>query len=521
MIKIARSLLAQKAYREAHAACMKVLNTNPQNGEAIFLLGVLTSEHGNYRKATDLFDRAIRSGHNKAETHAQTARCLLALSKRDEAVTSIERAIECSPEDALSLDTIGVVLSRAGLHERAVAFYRAATQRSDANAGYFYNLGAALQFMGEFDEARSAFDRAIELDPSSPKARVARVSITKQTEDDNDIPALTEAWTRRNTENADETLQLAHALAKASEDLDKPDLAMDWLARGKSAKMATLKPREEEDVACFSAARQIARILPVEAKAMATGPVFILGMPRTGTTLTDRILSSHSQMSSAGELSDFSIALKRETGTPGGHVLDEATLLASETSTLSTVGSAYKHAVRNTLGLQGRFTDKMPLNVFFAPAILSAMPDAQVICMRRHPADTVLSNYRQLFATAFSYYTYAYDLEDTARYVVQFNQMIEHFERVLPPSRFTILNYEDIVADTEGETRRMLDFCGLAFEPECLEFHKSSAPVATASATQVRQPIYTSSLARWKRYRPAMDPALYILKEAGLLTEET
>ena len=499
---------------------MTVLSDQPDNGEAFYLLGVLTADHGNFVKAIELFDRAAENAHDKAETHAQAARCLLALSRRDEAVARIERAIERSPEDAFSLDTIGVVLSRTGLHDRAVDFYKAATARANANAGYFYNLGAALQFMGSFDEARTAFDRAIALDPASTKARVARVSITLQSENENDISALQTAWDHRNASDADETLQLAHALAKANEDLKKPLIAMDWLAKGKAAKRAGLTPRGQEDARCFSAAKHLAETLPVEASANPTGPVFIVGMPRTGTTLTDRILSSHSQMTSAGELSEFSIFLKQAARTPGNLVLDEATLLAAELLEPGPVGTAYRAAVRSTLGLAGRFTDKMPLNVFFTAAILSAMPDAQVICLRRHPADTVLSNYRQLFATAFSYYTYAYDLEDTARYVVQFNQMIDHFEHVLPPSRFTIVDYETLVADTESETRRMLDFCGLAFEPECLEFHKNSAPVATASATQVRQPIYTSSLARWKRYRPALDPALNILKEAGLLPDE-
>lgn len=520
MIKKARSLLAQKAYREAHAACIEVLKSDPGNGEAVFLLGVLTADHGNYLKAIELFDRAVSSGHDVAETHAQAARCLLALSRRDEAVARIDHAIEYAPDDAFSLDTIGVVLSRTGLHERAVAFYRAATERANTNAGYFYNLGAALQFMGAFDEARSSFDRTIELDPTSAKARVARVSITRQTEVQNDIPALETAWENRKPADADESLQLAHALAKAHEDLDQPHVAMEWLAKGKLAKLATLSARDSEDARCFAAARHLADTLPVALEPNSPGPIFIVGMPRTGTTLTDRILSSHSDVSSAGELSEFSILLKKAAGTPGGHVLDEATLLASHSLSLNALGAAYKRAVQQTLGLDGRFTDKMPLNVFFAPAILSAMPDARVICLRRHPADTVLSNYRQLFATAFSYYTYAYDLEETARYVVGFNDMINHFERTLPPSRFTILDYESIVADTEGETRRLLDFCGLDFEPECLEFHKSKAPVATASATQVRQPIYTSSLARWKRYRPAMDPALNILREAGLMSEE-
>lgn len=137
--------------------------------------------------------------------------------------------------------------------------------------------------------------------------------------------------------------------------------------------------------------------------------------------------------------------------------------------------------------------------------------------LRRHPADTVLSNYRQLFATSFSYYAYAYDLENTANYVVRFFDLMDHYDRHLPPQRFKLLGYESIVADQEGKTRELLDFCGLDFDPACLNFHENDAPVATASATQVRKPLYSSSIDRWKRYRPALDPALDILQAADLI----
>jgi hypothetical protein len=162
----------------------------------------------------------------------------------------------------------------------------------------------------------------------------------------------------------------------------------------------------------------------------------------------------------------------------------------------------------------------MPLNFFLSAYILRALPDARVICLRRHPADTVLGNYRQLFATQFSYYAYAYGLESTADYYVRFNELIRAFAEALPTNRFCEVHYEAIVDDLDGEVRRLLDFCGLAFEPACLAFHENAAPVATASAAQVRQPIYRSALDRWKRYRPGIDPALKVLVAAGLLSAD-
>lgn len=513
----ARRFLGQKAYQKAHSLCLEVVKKDAAAPEPYVLLGILALDHGNFSKALELFDRAVSLGHPTGEADAHAARCLIALNRRDEAVARAERAASKGQQSAVVEDTLGVVLSRAGRHEAAVAHYRRATEAAPNEAGYQYNLGAALQFLGEFDGARAAFDRCLAADPKETRAWIARVSITRQTAEENDVDALLSAWAARDPDDADTTLQLAHALAKASEDLGDPANAMAWLARGKAAKRATLPDREAEDRACFSAARELAETLRPVAQPAPDGPIFIVGMPRTGTTLVDRILSSHPEVQAAGELSDFSVALKRASGTPGPLVLDAATLAAATHVDLEAVGARYLETVAGTLGLTGRFTDKMPLNVFFVPALLAALPGARVICLRRHPADTVLSNYRQLFATAFSYYAYAYDLAQTARYTVAFNRLIEAYEVSLPAARFRIVDYEDIVQDQDAATRRLLDQCGLAFDPACLAFHENAAPVATASATQVRQPIYTSSMGRWARYRPAMDPALSILSEAGLM----
>jgi hypothetical protein len=205
--------------------------------------------------------------------------------------------------------------------------------------------------------------------------------------------------------------------------------------------------------------------------------------------------------------------------TPSNLVLDPETLDAAAGADLTAVGERYLQSVRGSLGLAGRFTDKMPLNVLLAPVILAALPEARVICLRRHPADTVLSNYRQMFATSFSYYNYAYTLEDTARYFVQFDRMVRHFEHALPPERFTLVQYERVVADLETEARRLLDFCGLPFEDQCLAFHENAAPVATASSAQVREPLYTTALGRWKRYEVGLKAALDILEAAGCLAK--
>jgi len=513
----ARKLLQRKAYRECHAICLNVLKKAPETAEAYVILGILTAEHQNFAKALELFDRGIKFGLPTGEAEANAARCLIALNRRDEAVAMARDAAKKSPKEALILDTIGVVLSRAGHHEESLDYYEAAVAADPAQPGYHYNLGASLQFLGQFDAAKAAFRACLALDEKDSRALVALASMGGERDDPTLIPDLEAAWAARDTEDADQALQLAHALARSYEDLKDPAQAMDWLAKGKRQKRMTLANREEDDRACFKASADLSSRLSYPQTTASDGPIFIVGMPRTGTTLTDRILSSHPDITSAGELSDFSVALKRQTQTPGAYVLDAATLDAAAQTDLPQLGQTYLDKVAMTLGLKGRFTDKMPLNAFFAPIILASIPSARIVCLRRHPADTVLSNYRQLFATSFSYYSYSYDLEATARYVVQFFKLMDVYETELPSSRFKILDYESLVEDQERQTRQLLDFCGLSFDPACLNFHENTAPVATASATQVRKPLYSSSMGRWKSYRPAMDPAIEILEVAGLI----
>lgn len=479
---------------------------------------MLTADHANHGKALDLFERALAHDPHHAGILAQKARSEIALLRRAEAVRSAEAASALNPKDAFTLDTLGVVYSRAGLHDKATAFYRKATEAAPDNAAYHYNLGAALQFIGQMDAARIAYRKCLEIDPEETRALAAIVQITKQTSEDNAVPELETVFARIE-QNADDALRIGHALAKTHEDLGQPEQAMHWLARAKARKWAAVKHDPAFDDAVFEAAEKTAA-LPLSGGHEGEAPIFIVGMPRTGTTLVDRILSSHSRVTSAGELADFGLCLKRLSGTPSKYVLDPETLAAATRLDLAALGQAYCTQVRETLGLTGRFIDKLPLNAMYAPIILSALPQARLICLRRHPADTVLSNYRQLFATRFSYYDYALNLEATARYYVRFDQMIRHFSETLPSDRFCEVHYENIVSDIDTEARRLLAFCDLPFEEQCLQFHQNAAPVATASSAQVREPLYTRALARWKRYEADLQPALDILEADGCLSPD-
>jgi tetratricopeptide (TPR) repeat protein len=510
----AERLMARQAWREAHALCLGALQAGV-SGRPLFLLGVIAAEHGNLAKAAELFGEAARLEPGVARHHAHLGRCLIAFNRQDEARAAADRALALSPAEALTLDTIGVVYSRSGLHEQALPLFERAVAQEPGNASFQQNLGTARQFAGDFAGAEQAMRAAVALQPDLYRVWWALAQMSALRAEDGAETRLAALFPADPDADPDRALHVGHALARLAEDAGDPPRALAWLARAKAARLREVAYEPARDSALFAAAR--ATVGPLASGASDAAPIFIVGLPRTGTTLVDRILSSHPDVVSVGELTDFALILKRMAGTPSQLVLDEATLAAAAGGglDLAEAGRRYLEAVAPLAGA-ARSLDKMPLNVVYAGLIHRALPDARIICLRRHPVDAGLSNYRQLFATRFPYYDYALDLENTGRYVAGFEALADHWAEVLPADRYINFRYEDLVADQEGQTRRLLAHCGLDWDPACLAFHENAAPVATASAVQVRSPIHAGSVARWKRYGEGLAPMLAALKAAGV-----
>jgi tetratricopeptide (TPR) repeat protein len=513
----AERALNRRDYRLAHALCLKTLAAEPRHADALFLLGMIAAEHGNYAKALEVIERAVAIEPHKPEYLAQRGRCLVALQRPREAFEAASAALALAPRDALTLDTIGVVMTRAGAHADAVEPFRRAVARDPAKPAFRYNLGAALQFVGDLRGAEAEYRAVLALDPSyhrawSSLAQVARGALTPA-----DVARLERALEGPSLD-ADAELHLCHALAKQHEDDGEYAAAFRLLVRGKRRKAASLDYRFAADDEIFAAARRLPAELAAHAAPGASSrePIFIVGMPRTGTTLVERILSSHPDVFSAGELTNFGLVLKRAVKTPSNRVLDSETLAAGARADLAAVGAAYVESTRPRTGRTQRFIDKMPLNFFYAPLIARALPNAKIVCLRRNPLDTCLSNYRQLFATSFSYYNYAYDLLDTGRFFAAFHSLTALWREALADNYLEV-RYEDVVDDPEREARRLLEFCGLPWDARCLAFHENPAPVATASSAQVRQPIYRSGVERWRRYEREVAPLRALLEAEGVL----
>jgi hypothetical protein len=244
-------------------------------------------------------------------------------------------------------------------------------------------------------------------------------------------------------------------------------------------------------------------------------PIFVIGMLRSGTTLVERILSCHPQVHTAGELSNFPVAVKRVSGSQTPELIDVDTARHAGQLDWQSAGRQYLEDTRLLTGGKPRFVDKLPQNFLYAGHIARALPNASIICLRRDPMDTCLSNFRQLFSLKSSYCDYSFDLLDTGRYYLLFDQLMAHWQQTMP-GRILQIDYEDLVDNQEAVTRRLLAHCKLPWDDACLRFEENELPVSTASAVQVRSPMFRSSLQRWKRYEPQLRELRALLEAGGI-----
>ena len=483
-------------------------------------MAAIAVEHANAPGAAHLCGLARAAGDASCWLHVLEARVALLQQDQPGARSAAAKAASIGTMDPDIANQLGVVLSRTGQHGLAVAPFRIAAAARPDHSDYRYNLAIALQFAGDLAAAEAELRALTGLHPDHAKGWVALAQLSESPDPAWDAH-LADMFAR--DDNAETRLVTGHALARLAEGREDWDSALGWLDRAKHAKAQTIAHDRAMTENLVRAAIDAADSLGKTGDCAATpsgdqSPILIVGMPRSGTTLVERILTSHPRVASLGELSDFAIELKRQTDTSGPLVLDPSVIEAAARSPdLSAVGDAYLARIRAIDGQTPHLVDKMPFNIFFAPAILRALPGSRIICLRRSPFDVLFANYRQLFATGFSYYSYAYDFGDCAHFVAQFEAMADAFETILPAGRFLSVRYENVVADHRAQTERLLEFCDLPWDDACLHFHRNAQPVATASSVQVRSPIYTSSVEKWRRYSEGSQRAIAELGQYGIV----
>ncbi len=436
---------------------------------------------------------------------------LLSTGQTRAALAALAAMESATPGDAVLAQRVAEVYTHCGRHTDAHrCLLRAAQVRPD-DPRVLYNLAAADLAMGEFDAAEARLDRVIELAPDDFDAWYNRATLRRQTPTRNHVAALESALERAAPRG---DVALGYALAKELEDLGEYTRSFRVLARAAGARRKQLSYRVEMDIGAIDAiiAAFGPGVLAPAARAAGrtgSGAIFVVGLPRSGTTLVDRILASHPAVESFGELNDLALAVMQFAGKAADR---NALIRRAAAGDHATLGRQYLERVDGYGRSRPRFVDKTPLNLLYLGLIALALPGARVIHLYRDPLDGCYAMLKTLFRMG---YPFSYDQTDLGRYYGAYQRLMDHWREHLPHA-FLDVDYESLVGDQERETRRLLDWCELDFHPDCLAFHRHAGPTATASAAQVREPMHSRSVGASRRLWEELAPLRAALASSGV-----
>ena len=491
------SLLSAGRLQEASACCRRLLGAKPDLVEGHFLVGLIALELKQTWTAVSAFGSATKLDPTHGAAWANLARLFMLAGQPARADLALQQAVEQHDGNPAVLDMIGSVYSLLGDQEEAAEWIAKAVKRQPDSIPFLINKANNHVFLGELDEAEAELRKILARQPGNPNANWLLSNLRKATGREH-VEQL-ERLVGQEQRNPRALAFLYYGLGKELEDLEDWDAAFDAFARGAAARRQTIDFDEQAEIEMYEA---FGRLFTEEW--MAGGgpghddpsPIFVVGQPRTGTTLIERIITSHSQVHSAGELKQFGTSVRRLSDYREPQRYSAKLAEAAAGLDCLKLGKAYMAMTKRLRGDLPRFVDKLPPNYLYLPLILKALPRAKVVHLTRNPMDACFASFKQLFADA---YLHSYDQAEMARHHARYNRLMALW-RERYGHRFLDISYEDTARDLEPNARRLIDFLELPWEDACLEFHKQSAAVTTASAVQVREPVHTRSIGRWRRY---------------------
>lgn len=487
--------------------CQSLITTVPNDGRAWKLLAETALRRSRPDAAIVCADRAVALLPGDPIAHIMHAKCLALTGNAQEALMAAETAARSSSASPEADDGIGAIFGMLGRHQRALAFFRRAVAARPDNAQFFFNLAATERMTGDLAASETHCDRAIALDRHFHRAYYLRSDLRLQTAAHNHIAEM-EALIGARPQNWQGEVLLRYALGKECEDLGEFARAFRHIKAGADMQRSHLRYDVRPDIALIDAVigtQTAAALQAAPSGFTGEAPVFIVGLPRSGTTLAERIVAGHPAIASAGELGVFPLMLSRQTAPPpkagaGPDALARRWLAVDPFA----LGRAYGAAARGAAELPpGRFVDKFPGNYLHCGLLHRALPQAKIVLLRRNPMDSCYAIYKALFDGTN---LFSYDLRELAAYYVAFRRLSEHWKATLPKTALLEIAYENIVHDLPGEARRLLAFLDLPWNDSVLRFHASPTPSATASAVQIRRPIYTSSIGKWRNVAAELAP---------------
>jgi tetratricopeptide (TPR) repeat protein len=499
---LGRSAEAMMQYEKAVAA-------RPSFIDARKNLGNLLGAGGRHGEAMAQYEVVLVARPNDAGAHLGLGNILSSLDQPDAAMTHYRAALRCDPRSVEAHNALGGALHMLGRSEEAIRHHREALAIKPGDVDAHNRLGTVFQALGRSDDASAAFEKAVALSPGNAGNYWNLANSKRFAPHDPHLAGMLALAQDQASLGAEQRIELFFALGKAFGDIDDIEQSFHYLLQGNTLKRSLVD--YDEAAALGRLARMRSAFTPElvrEKRALgdpSDAPVFIVGMPRSGTTLIEQILASHRQVFGAGEIRVLANIAERISGPKGAMFPEAVSTMSGED--LRQIGQQYVNAVRRFAPEAARITDKMPGNFALAGLIHLALPGARIIHVRRDARDTALSCFSILFARGQEF---TYDLAELGRYCAAYRRLMDHWHDVMPGAMLDV-HYEDVVADLEVQARRIIAYCGLEWDDRCLEFYRTERSVRTASANQVRQPIYRSAVGRWRAHEERLRPLLQAL----------
>lgn len=505
--------LGQRRLQDASECCKRVLAKQPDLVQGHFLVGLLALESKDRKTALSAFGSVTKLKPDHVAAWAQLARLFMTDGQVTRADAALSEALKHKTEDPMVNDLVATVYALMGDHVEATKFHRAAMDQHPDHLPFVVNYANSLVYHGRTSEASGLLEKALSQEPYNPQAHWI-LSSSKKAVNENHIERMQRALSK-NQKNDRGLAFLNYAIGKEHEDLQNWPEAFEGFEKGAAARRKTVDFDEASELEFFDALEDSVTVEWIDDGQVGfdtAAPIFVLGQPRTGTTLVERIITSHSQVHSAGELQQFGFAVRRlskfrEPKRFSAKLLEHALKIEA-----LALGEMYMKSGQKLHGDKPRFVDKLPTNYVYLPLIMKALPNAKIVHLVRNPMDASFASFKQLFADA---YLHSYDQEEMARHHLRYRNLMDIWRQRFP-GRFFDISYEATARDLEPNARELVDFLNLPWEDACLRFHEQKNAVATASAAQVREPAHTRSIGRWRRYETQLQPMRKVFDANGL-----
>jgi tetratricopeptide (TPR) repeat protein len=464
-------------------------------------LGVLLVDQGRSGEAMVHLECALALQPGNPDIHNNLGVALMAQGKLTEAIAHYQRALALNASHSNAHANLGTALAEQGRNAEALAHLETALALNPNHVEAHNTLGNLYKHQGQFGDALAHFDKAIALRPDYGQAYLNRSEIKSYRPGDPEVSAM-ETLAGGHGLSTPKAVNVHFALAKALEDCGEYARAFEHMHRGNTLKRGLVHYDEGDALEFFRrTAAAFDRGLIERLQGLgdpSAAPIFVMGMPRSGSSLIEQILASHRQVYGAGEFGDFEATVRSAMAYPGrATTLDEAMLRR--------IGAEYLAKLPGLPDGKTRIVDKLPGNYLYLGLIRLVLPNARIIHTVRNPIDTCVSCYSKLFT--FGHH-YTYDLRELGRFYRAYMELMAHWRAVLPADAMLDVSYEDVVDDLEGQARRLIEYCGLPWDDNCLNFHKNDRAVKTASSVQVRRPLFRTSMERWRRYQDGLGPLI-------------